>query len=203
MTALGGLWAHYQHVSAFVLGFHGCDKSVGEAVLNGRKSHLSMSQNDYDWLGHGIYFWENSPQRAIEFACEAAQTPHLTRGTIKKPFILGAVIDLGLCLNMTDAMALQEVADAYDLLTFSFEDERVMPENKLGRRFRDCAVIETLHAYRAHNNLQPYDSVRGMFVEGTPLYPGAGFNRNDHVQLCVRNASCIKGYFRPIQNGAQ
>ncbi len=34
---------------------------------------LRPSENDYDWLGHGVYFWENNEQRALQFAEEAAR----------------------------------------------------------------------------------------------------------------------------------
>jgi hypothetical protein len=50
-----------------VLAFHGCDRSVGESVLSGA-TDLLRSENDYDWLGHGIYFWENDPKRALQYA---------------------------------------------------------------------------------------------------------------------------------------
>jgi hypothetical protein len=45
---------------------------VGEAVLAGQ-SELRASQNTYDWLGHGIYFWEYNPRRAIQYARLLAQ----------------------------------------------------------------------------------------------------------------------------------
>ena len=60
--------------SAFVLGYHGCDRAVGERVL-ANKVHLKASNNDYDWLGTGIYFWENSPRRALEWAKYAKANP--------------------------------------------------------------------------------------------------------------------------------
>ena len=41
-----------------VFGFHGCDKRVADAVLTG-KTKLSASENAYDWLARGIYFWEH------------------------------------------------------------------------------------------------------------------------------------------------
>jgi len=31
-------------------------------------SDFKPSENDYDWLGHGMYFWENSQHRAKQFA---------------------------------------------------------------------------------------------------------------------------------------
>ena len=34
----------------WVLGYHGCDREVGEAVLAG-KTVLRTSENDWDWLG--------------------------------------------------------------------------------------------------------------------------------------------------------
>jgi hypothetical protein len=37
----------------------------------------------------------------------------------------------------------------------------------------------------------------GIFTEGKPIYPGAGFRGKTHVQLCIRNIACIKGYFAP------
>ena len=51
--------------AALVLGYHGCDREVGERILGGG-GHLQPSENDYDWLGSGIYFWEDNPRRALE-----------------------------------------------------------------------------------------------------------------------------------------
>ena len=40
------------------------------------------------------------------------------------------------------------------------------------------------------------NSVKGVFVEGDPIYETAGFYEKTHIQICVRNADCIKGVFR-------
>jgi len=53
--------------TSFVLGYHGCDKGVGEGILR-NDDHIAVSKNRYDWLGEGAYFWENSPERAREWA---------------------------------------------------------------------------------------------------------------------------------------
>jgi hypothetical protein len=42
-----------------------------------------------------------------------------------------------------------------------------------------------------------FDSVRGVFWEGRELYPNAGFREKDHIQICIRNPNCIKGFFYP------
>ena len=42
------------------------------------------------------------------------------------------------------------------------------------------------------------DSVRGVFVEGKSVYPGAGIPEKTHIQICIVNPNCIKGYFAPM-----
>lgn len=195
-------WSIYASHPSYVLGFHGCDRSVGEDILAGRTTHLNKSENDYDWLGHGIYFWEASPQRALEFAEERVAGGKNSKGEIIEPFVLGAIIDLGRCLNLMDRSALVELGDAYQTLKTAFDAAgEPLPTNGKGklRRNLDCAVIETVHAARAFVGEPPYATARGTFSEGDELYPGAGFRSKDHTQICVRDTACIKGYFRPIQ----
>ena len=63
----------------------------------------------------------------------------------------------------------------------------------------DCAVIEQIHEMRKEENELPYDAVRGLFQEGRPIYDGSGFSEKTHIQICIRNPNCIKGYFIPKQ----
>lgn len=83
----------------FVLGYHGCDHSIVNEILTG-KSTLSSSRNDYDWLGNGIYFWEDSYQRAFQWARGSKRVSH--------PAVIGAVINLGHCLNLLDVEHLDD-----------------------------------------------------------------------------------------------
>ena len=41
---------------------HSCDRSLAELVLEGKTSPIP-SENKYDWIGPGIYFWVDSPSR--------------------------------------------------------------------------------------------------------------------------------------------
>jgi len=192
----------YSTRPGLVLGFHGCDESVAFDVLNGKTS-LKKSTNSYDWLGHGIYFWENSPSRALEFVEHLQKYPNRSKGTISKPAVIGAVIQLGFCFDLLDFSNLQLLKEGYRILqdTNSWSD---FPQNRSiggvgGLLFRelDCAVIESVHLSRKEIELQSFDSIRGIFSEGEELYPNAGFHEKDHIQICVRNPNCIKGFFLP------
>ncbi|MDR3093224.1 MAG: hypothetical protein LBU62_01095 [Bacteroidales bacterium] len=195
----------YSTRSGLTLGFHGCDESVVQEVLNG-KTFMKISANNYDWLGHGNYFWENSPSRALEFAEHLQKFPGRSKGAIIKPAVIGAVIDLGACLDLLDYQNLQLLKNGYEILA---DNEQVygMPRNKsignlgdLLLRELDCAVIESVHTVREKLGYFPFDSVRSVFYEGNELYPNAGFREKDHVQICIRNPNCIKGFFLPRES---
>lgn len=196
----------YTTKTGLVLGFHGCDESIVENILLGNED-LKQSDNTYDWLGHGVYFWENSPSRALEFAKFLRDHPQKAKTPIKVPAVIGAVIDLGYCLDFTDYSYLQLLKDGYNLLMAAISKSGIKLANKpIGENkdllFRDldCAVIETLHSLRYPNSgLKSFDSVRGVFWEGADIYPNAGFKEKNHIQICIRNKNCIKGYFSPRQ----
>jgi hypothetical protein len=61
-------------------------------------------------------------------------------------------------------------------------------------------VIESLHTRRHEQGEPAYDSVRGVFFEGSELFSNAGFRAKNHIQICMRNQRGILGYFRPRGN---
>lgn len=183
-----------------VYAYHGCDRSVGEAVLLGKKS-LKASQNNYDWLGDGIYFWENAPARAFEWAESCRNNPRQTKGAIKEPFVLGAIIQLTNCWNLLDKENHLLLHAAYEKLTSAFQlAGKKMPQNTEKLRELDCAVVNVAYGLVKQENADntPFDMVRAAFVEGAPLYETSGFYSDTHIQICVRNTDCVKGYFRPL-----
>ena len=60
-------------------------RAVAERLLKGHR--FTPSQNDYDWLGQGIYFWEYGFDRALQFALDQKR-----RGKVKKPAVVGAAM---------------------------------------------------------------------------------------------------------------
>jgi hypothetical protein len=45
-------------------------------------------------------------------------------------------------------------------------------------------------------DIPAYDSVIGALWEGNDLYDEAGVTDKNHMQICIRNEECIRGYFR-------
>lgn len=123
---------------------------------------------------------------------------------ITEPAVLGAVIDLGQCLDLLDSEYLKVIKAPYDFLRISRErygeeipKNSVSAGNDLLLRKLDCAVIEVTHQLNKEMGEEEYDSVRGVFFEGDDLYENASFKEKNHIQIAIRNPNCIKGYFIP------
>lgn len=116
----------YSKLPSLTIGFHGCDSSVYDKVI--KENHrLNKSENKYDWLGHGIYCWENNLQRAYEFA-----EFQKSRGKIKDVAVIGLIIDLGYCLDFVNSEYLQLLRVGYELLKAEYQNASIdLPKNKL------------------------------------------------------------------------
>lgn len=199
------------HSPEIVVGYHGCDNSVAEKIFIG-KANLKASENEYDWLGNGIYFWEGSHDKALKWAKDSRK--------IEKPAVVGAFIRLGNCLDLLDIEHIREIENSYSILEeeYSLLDQP-LPTNTSPKsdgiryaRKLDCLVVERLHKLNndfiaekinsddilhIQNDPDFIDSVRGLFQEGEEIYENAGFRKENHIQLCIKNPNCIVGYFRP------
>lgn len=179
-----------------IVGYHGCEQRFADDLLLGKRpiSEWQPSTNDWDWLGNGIYFWEHSPERALRWAREK----HKNRR--QRPAVLGAVLQLGRCFDLLDESTTVLLGETYERLVRTFADRGLdLPKNR-GREGKlhdlDCLIInKCLEMMKDRGN--EFDTVRAAFLEGAPVYPGAGFSRESHIQISVRNPSCILGVFRP------
>jgi len=186
-----------------IVGFHGCDQATADRVLVTGEP-MKPSSNRWDWLGEGIYFWEQNPERAWAFAEEQH-----ARGKVKRPSVIGAFIHLGRCFDLTRSAATGALAIAFDAFAASaLAVGAPLPENRSGGgdggdlllRDRDCAVLN-FHLRDSDRTYglgaTYYQTVRGVFVEGAPAYPGASIFTKTHTQVAVRDPAVIVGYFRP------
>jgi hypothetical protein len=172
--------------SRIVLVYRGCAPDVAEALHRGEVAvdQWQPSQNPYDWLGHGICFWEFAPERARIWG--------------DKGGVVGAVIQLGVCLDLMDVGYTALLAEEFEATRVRHKRRRMaLPTNRGKRRDPDCLVINELVASAEKIDGITYQTVRCAFLEGEPAFPGSAILRESHVQIVVRDKGCIHGVFRP------
>jgi len=161
-----------------VVGYHGTRLDRATEIIDTER--FNPSKNDYDWLGHGIYFWEYAPLRAWQWAKEKNGADAA---------VIEAQIELGYCLDLTDIRFTENVRAAYWGLREAYARAgEVLPINRGKLRYLDCFVINYLCGF-----IIPHcDTVRAPFLEGNPIYDGSALLTQSHVQLVVRNDACIR-----------
>lgn len=195
-----------------IIGFHGCDAGVCRTILN-NPNDIKIRKNPYDWLGYGMYFWENNYERALQWAIDKHK-----RGLISEPAVIGALLNPGYCCDFLETRFIQMIStyhkgmvEMYNDLGIDLPRNKDLPydayKNKILREL-DCATIEFMHAEilnevqsdikkKGFTKRKTFDSTRGAFLEGGPIYEGAGIYEKTHIQICIRNLNCIKGFFLP------
>ena len=141
------------HDGRQVIGYHGTTQEVADEVLH-LQNKLKPSTNDYDWLGSGIYFWEYNFQRAWKWAEQSTKESNQKTSRNDQPFVLGAVINLGRCLDLVSSDGLDALAKAYQgLENFYSENNFELPDNStevngvVFKRELDCLVINHYKRY--------------------------------------------------------
>ncbi len=161
--------------------YHGTKKSNALKALNSKKFHKSI--NPGDWLGHGIYFWEDNPSRAKMWADEHSNG--------EESSVLKTRIKLGKCLDLSDGSMAAIVKVAYNRLKEEYDSEgKDMPINDPDdpKNHRlDCAVMNFLP------RIVEIDTIRAPFYEGAQLFPGSFLLSYSHIQIVVINEDNIIG----------
>lgn len=177
-----------------IIGYHGCPEQVAEAVFSGKET-LKPSCSDYEWLGKGIYCWEDSYQRAYQWAEE-----RIKRNKIHdKPSVVGVLIKPGNCLDLLDSKCidlLDEFACAFNLAAQKANCD--LPKNDGLSHPYDCLLINWFHRQMREHLQKPIDTVRAAFMEGKTIGNGASsLYKKSHIQWAICSEESIVGYFRP------
>ena len=168
---------------ATVLGYHGCSLETAEKIL--LEQRFAVSENAYDWLGRGIYFWEYAPYRALEWARRKYEPQGI------EPAVIGVTIRLGQCLNLLDIQHTSDLVGVYDDLVTSIGFSKLPQNTKSGAHFLDRRIIDSFCRLDEEQTINPIQTVRGSFPEGQPLYPGSKILELAHVQIAVTDARCL------------
>lgn len=195
-----------RHEQIFI-GYHGCSKETAEKLVNSPKVEVTFSKNKYDWLGNGFYIWENSYDRALDFINSKLERAKKNGEPDFEPVVIGVTYTLGNCLDLTTVEGLSLLKTGFEPYEKLVKNgKQVTLKNKSPKkngdiliRDLDCFVINLVVA--AWNNKyqsNPIDSARGVFWEGEDLYETAGFKTKNHIQICIKNAQCMLGFFYSI-----
>jgi len=160
-------------------GYHGTHVGRLESILaNG----LRYSTNEWDWLGDGIYFFQDSPLRTREWAEE-----HHGRSNAA---VLRAVIRLEDCVDLLDIEWWPTLSSSHRQFV---EREKVLPKQTAtsGAHRLDRAVLNYMVGVLAEDG-QNVRCLRGAFVEGERLFPASALYSRSHVQIAVRDPLLIE-----------
>ncbi len=137
--------------------------------------------------------------KLMKYAHKVSTKEQFAKGKIKTPFVLGAIIDLRNCWNLPTSDGIKLLKVGYNGLKESLISQSgEFPINEsFASRSLDRAVIEYIHTINKVEKQNEFDTVRGAFEEGSPVYLGTKITQKNHIQICVRNKSCIRGYFLP------
>jgi hypothetical protein len=176
-----------------VLGHHGTTVERADAI---KETGFEITENEYDWLGSGVYFFERSPLRAIEWARD--KYPHC------QPCVMAAEIAFGRdgqnCLDLASREGLTALEKFFREFVFHFPREYVagLKETPSGYRQFSYHVINRfcirmaevgwdIHAIRS-----PFDEGDYIFSDPDGIFPTARLRKLTHIQIAVRDCGAIR-----------
>ncbi len=159
-------------------GFHGTSVVAARAILD---SGFVASANEYDWLGDGIYFFQDAPGRALEWASELHD----------EPCVVACEISLDNCMDLLDINWFSFLNEAFDRYVARCKRLGIaLPRQTAGAHRLDRAVINYAADLLAASG-SPIRSVRGAFAEGRSVFPESALLDRSHVQIAVRDPTVI------------
>jgi hypothetical protein len=172
-----------------VIGYHGTRQSTALRMVQGLEGYR-RSENRDDWIGHGIYFWEYAPKQAWAWARQRQANQKWD----EEVAVVASMIRLGNCFDLLDPDNVHELAGLErNFVVAERRAGRAVPRNRNKSKYYDCAVFQfAFRAFERHG--KPVDTCRAVFVPSAQrLWPFSGIYQNAHIQLCVRNPTCILG----------
>ena len=164
-----------------VIGYHGTSRQAAPGVL---RDGFRVSRNAYDWLGDRVYFFQDAPNRAGEWAAQR----HGDDGVV-----IRSVIRLDDCLDLLDIKAHALLYEAHVSFVQILQQYDIpLPRQTAGAHRLDRAVVNYAVDFLAQRHGNTARIVRGVFGEGNPVFPGSAILDRAHVQIAVRDASLIE-----------
>ena len=114
---------------------------------------------------------------------------------------------MGNCFDLLDTNYTRLLSEMFPLYRQACVENRVpAPRNLPAReeapgdlvlRYLDCAVLNWCLDFLEKEERQHFHTVRCVFSEGTPAFEGSKIMAKSHIQIAVREATAVIGYFKP------
>ncbi len=177
-------------------GYHVTTQENADGIV---ERGFRSSDNWYDWLGKGIYFFQDTKEYARYWAMNERK-----EGLIANPAVIGADIDYERFLDLLEYRHLRKLKDFCDELEKTTNID--YGKAKAAQRQHDatwkprahpldCFVINEA-AIAAEEAGEPIRAVRSVFFEGDPLYSNSHLFDRQHIQIAVRDPNLIRKYWR-------
>ncbi|WPX08550.1 hypothetical protein [Anaerocellum danielii] len=152
-------------------GYHGTTRESAIKILASKKFLISRGKKQ--WLGEGVYFFENDLKQAYNWCTKARK--------YRDWVIIKSRIEADTLLDLCDL----ETFELFEALVYKIKN-RIDNKGNNKFRWRELHVIDLMY------RLCPFDVVRAAYIvpsskpiSGTNIYP-------IQVQVCVKNIECIK-----------
>jgi hypothetical protein len=174
-----------------LVGYHGTNRQAAESILaNG----FEPSQNEYDWLGEGVYFWQDAPYRAWDWSCTYTRRKHPQ----DEPAVIRSIIQIqrSECMDLLDWKSENSWAELLGVVHKSLRKHQDLPKQRSGRNVKlhplDKVIIDyVIDKILAKDGLKIV-AVRAGFEEGKKIFVGSALYEKTHVQVAVRDTRMIQ-----------
>lgn len=164
-----------------LLGYHGTTREAAKEII--KLNRYKISCDDEDWLGKGVYFFQDDIKQAYYWCVKARK--------YKQWRILKSDIEAKKVINLDDT----QTRERFEKIARKLQYRYMKRSDNKPRKLINSVVIEVM--YRA----DPFDVIKKVYtIPNThPVY------RTNiapmHIQLCVRNLNCIKTIEQVEYNG--
>ncbi|MFO0938864.1 MAG: hypothetical protein U0798_20355 [Gemmataceae bacterium] len=177
-----------------IIGYHGTSLVHADRLVAGEA--FEKSDNDNEWFGKGVYFWEHAPKQAWWWAKEIRKHKH--------PAVVGAIIRLGNCFDLLDTANVKILKEFYAMTAEKADSSgNPLPENYRRHMRLDCAIFNMFYGF-VDESKTPIDSARGVYVPTDTkkrIWKGSWLYDDSHIQICVRNTRSILAVWHVRQDG--
>ena len=96
-----------------VYGYHGTSKRYAQEIVD---RGFDLSTNDYDWLGTGVYFFQDAPVRALAWASERYPD---------SPAVIKSELVLENCIDLLDIAWNPIIRETYEMFVLEYKKANI------------------------------------------------------------------------------